>query len=51
LRAALERSLLPVFALLLVLACVHLAVTGWFPGRADAAAQPAPSPEEQPAQA
>ena len=50
LRAALEQSLLPVFALLLVLSSVHLAVTGWFPGRADAAAQPASAPVEQPAQ-
>ena len=50
LRAALEQSLLPVFALLLVLSSVHLAVTGWFPGRADAAAQPASAPEGQPAE-
>ena len=51
LRAALEQSLLPVFALLLVLSSVHLAVTGWFLGRAHAAAQPASAREEQPAQA
>jgi hypothetical protein len=44
LRDALERSLLPVFTLLLVLAAAHLAVTGWFPGRAEAEPQATPAP-------
>jgi MFS family permease len=43
LRAAIEQSLLPVFVLLLLLSGLHLAVTGWFPGRVDAEATERPA--------
>ena len=50
---ALEQSLLPVFAVLLILAVVQVAVSGWFPGKADVGPreQAAPSPVEDPLQA
>src|SRR6266702_1637525 len=50
---ALEQSLLPVFAVLLLLAVVQVAVSGWFPGKADVGPreQAAPSPVEDPLQA
>ena len=44
-RHALERSLLPVFVVLLALALVNLFVAGLFPARAD---EPAPSPLNPP---
>jgi len=53
LRQALEQSLLPVFVVLLALALVQVAVSGWFPGKADLGPQEGavPSPVEDPLQA
>jgi MFS family permease len=53
LRQALEQSLLPVFVVLLALAVVQVAVSGWFPGKADLGPQEqaAPVPVEDPVQA
>ena len=53
LRQALEQSLLPVFVVLLALAVVQVAVSGWFPGKADLGPQEqaAPAPVEDPVQA
>ena len=50
---ALEQSLLPVFAVLLLLAVFQVAVSGWFPGKADVGPHEnaAPSPVEDPLQA
>ncbi len=50
---AIEQSLLPVFAVLLLLAVVQVAVSGWFPGKADIGPQEqaAPSPIEDPVRA
>ena len=52
LRQALEQSLLPVFTVLLVLAVVQVAVSGWFPGKTDIPQeQAAPAPVEDPVRA
>jgi MFS family permease len=48
-RLALERALLPVFAVLLALALLNVAIAGWFPVSAhDPAGEPAPSPRTAP---